>query len=114
MSTYLVAWVVGELQKKTAKTSDGVEVSVWSTLAHDPSNLDFALDIATRTIEYFDEYFGVPYPLPKADHVALPDFSAGAMENWGLITYREIALLVDPKTPRFRLSTTSHRLLHTS
>ena len=97
MSTYLVAWVVGELQKKTAKTSDGVEVSVWSTLAHDPSNLDFALDIATRTIEYFDEYFGVPYPLPKADHVALPDFSAGAMENWGLITYREIALLVDPK-----------------
>src|SRR5690606_17777891 len=64
----------------------------------DPSNLDFALDIATRTIDYFDDYFGVPYPLPKADHVALPDFSSGAMENWGLITYREIALLVDPKT----------------
>ncbi|MGY4893442.1 MAG: M1 family metallopeptidase [Candidatus Saccharimonadota bacterium] len=97
MSTYLVAWVVGELQKKTATTSDGVEVSVWATLAHDPSNLDFALGIATRTIEFFNDYFGVPYPLPKADHVALPDFSAGAMENWGLITYREIALLVDPK-----------------
>lgn len=98
MSSYLVAWVAGELQKKTATTESGVEVSVWSTRAHDPSNLDFALDIATRTIDFFDEYFGVPYPLPKSDHVALPDFSAGAMENWGLITYREIALLVDPKT----------------
>ncbi len=98
MSSYLVAWVVGELQKKTAATNSGVEVSIWSTKAHDPSNLDFALDIATRTIDFFDDYFGVPYPLPKSDHVALPDFSSGAMENWGLITYREIALLVDPKT----------------
>lgn len=98
MSSYLVAWVAGDLQKKTATTTSGVEVSIWSTKAHDASNLDFALDIATRTIDFFDDYFGVPYPLPKADHVALPDFSAGAMENWGLITYREIALLVDPKT----------------
>lgn len=98
MSSYLVAWVAGELQKKTATTKSGVEVSIWSTKAHEASNLDFALDIAARTIDFFDEYFGVPYPLPKSDHVALPDFSAGAMENWGLITYREIALLVDPKT----------------
>ena len=98
MSSYLVAWVAGDLQRKTATSKSGVEVSVWSTKAHDPSNLDFSLDIATRTIDFFDDYFGVPYPLPKADHVALPDFSAGAMENWGLITYREIALLVDPKT----------------
>ncbi|HWT39960.1 MAG TPA: M1 family metallopeptidase [Dongiaceae bacterium] len=97
MSSYLVAWVVGDLQKKTATTKSGVEVSIWSTKAHNPSNLDFALDIATRTIDFFNDYFGVPYPLPKSDHVALPDFSAGAMENWGLITYREIALLVDPK-----------------
>jgi aminopeptidase N len=98
MSTYLVAWVVGELHKKTAKTSGGVEVNVWATPAQPPESLDFALDIATRTIEFFDEYFGVPYPLPKADHVALPDFSSGAMENWGLITYREVALLAHPKT----------------
>lgn len=98
MSSYLVAWVAGDLQKKTATTKSGVEVSIWSTKAHDASNLDFALDIATRTIDFFNDYFGVPYPLPKSDHVALPDFSAGAMENWGLITYREIALLVDPKT----------------
>ncbi|MDB5162883.1 MAG: aminopeptidase nonfunctional [Candidatus Saccharibacteria bacterium] len=98
MSSYLLAWVVGNLQKKTASTKSGVEINIWSTLAHDSNNLDFALDIATRTIDFFDEFFGVPYPLPKSDHVALPDFSAGAMENWGLITYREIALLVDPET----------------
>jgi len=98
MSSYLLAWVVGDLQKKTAKTKSGVEINIWATLAHEHNNLDFALDIATRTIDFFDDFFGVPYPLPKSDHVALPDFSAGAMENWGLITYREIALLVDPET----------------
>lgn len=98
MSTYLVAWVVGELQKKTGKTAAGVEVNIWATPAQPAESLDFALDIATRTIEFFDDYFGVPYPLPKADHVALPDFSSGAMENWGLITYREVALLAHPVT----------------
>lgn len=98
MSSYLVAWVFGELQSKTTTTKSGVEVSVWSTKAHDPSNLDYALAMAARCIEFFNDYFGVPYPLPKADHVAVPDFSAGAMENWGLITYRELTLLVDPKT----------------
>jgi aminopeptidase N len=96
MSSYLLAWVVGELHCKTATTKGGVEVNVWATPAQPSNNLDFALDIATRTIEFFDEYFGIAYPLPKSDHVALPDFSSGAMENWGLITYREIALLVDP------------------
>ena len=98
MSSYLLAWVVGELQKKTTKTNSGVEVNVYATPAQAPESLDFALDIAKRGIEFFDEYFDVPYPLPKSDHVALPDFSSGAMENWGLITYREIALLTDPKT----------------
>ncbi len=96
MSSYLLAWVAGELHKKSATTNTGVEVNVWATPAQTPESLDFALDIATRTIEFFDEYFGTPYPLPKCDHVALPDFSSGAMENWGLITYREVALLADP------------------
>jgi len=117
MSSYLVAWVVGDLQKKTATTNSGVEVSIWSTKAHAASNLDFALDIATRTIDFFDDYFGVPYPLPKSDHVALPDFSSGAMENWGLITYREIALLVDPKTTtlsgkQYVATVVAHELSH--
>lgn len=98
MSTYLLAWVTGELQRKTAITKNGVEVNVWSTPAQPLKSLDFALDIATRTIDFFDQYFDTPYPLPKSDHVALPDFSSGAMENWGLITYREVALLADPAT----------------
>lgn len=98
MSSYLLAWVIGELHKKTATTKNGVEVNVWATPAQQKDSLNFALDIATRSIEFYDEYFGTPYPLPKADHVALPDFSSGAMENWGLITYREAALLVDPST----------------
>ncbi len=117
MSTYLVAWVVGDLQKKTATTKSGVEVSVWATKAHSAENLDFPLEIATRTIDFFDSYFGVPYPLPKSDHVALPDFSSGAMENWGLITYREIALLVDPQkttlsAKQYAATVITHELSH--
>jgi aminopeptidase N len=96
MSSYLLAWVYGDMIKKTATTKSGVEVNVWATVAQPAASLDFALDIATRTVDFFDEYFGTPYPLPKCDHVALPDFSSGAMENWGLITYREVALLAEP------------------
>jgi len=98
MSTYLLAWVTGELHRKTATTKSGVEVNIWATPAQPANSLDFALDIATRTIDFFDEYFDTKYPLPKSDHVALPDFSSGAMENWGLITYRETTLLADPAT----------------
>jgi aminopeptidase N len=98
MSTYLLAWVVGKLHSVSATTKSGVEVNIWATPAQPAASLTFALDIATRTIDFFDEYFGIPYPLSKSDHVALPDFSSGAMENWGLITYREIALLADPAT----------------
>lgn len=96
MSTYLLAWVIGKLHKKTTTTKSGVIINVWATPNQSSDNLDFALDIAKRSTEYFDDYFKTPYPLPKCDHVALPDFAAGAMENWGLITYREIALLADP------------------
>ena len=97
MSTYLVAFVVGELHKKSALTKSGVAVNVWATPAQPASHLDYALDLGVRIIEFFDSYFETPYPLPKADLVAVPDFAAGAMENWGLITFREIALLTDPE-----------------
>lgn len=116
MSTYLLAWVVGELHKQTAHTKSGVEVNVWATPAQPAANLAFALDIATRCIDFYDDYFGVPYPLPKCDHVALPDFSSGAMENWGLITYREIALLASPHssvdTRRYVATVITHELAH--
>ena len=117
MSSYLLAFVIGELHKKTARTKSGVEVNIWATPAQNENTLDFALDIATRSIDFYDEYFGVKYPLPKSDHVALPDFSSGAMENWGLITYRESCLLADPElTPessrRFIATVISHELSH--
>ena len=117
MSSYLLAWVAGEMHKKSASTKSGVEVNVWATPAQPLETLDFAVEIGVKVIEFYDEYFGVPYPLPKADHVALPDFSSGAMENWGLITYREVALLVDPKTAsasqkHFVASIIAHELAH--
>ena len=117
MSSYLLAFVIGELHKKSARTKSGVEVNVWATPAQNENTLDFALDIATRSIDFYDEYFGVKYPLPKSDHVALPDFSSGAMENWGLITYRESCLLADPVlTPessrRFIATVIAHELSH--
>lgn len=96
MSTYLLAFVCGDLQKKTARTKSGVCVGVFSTRAHASRELDFALDIATRAIEFYEDFYQTPYPLEHSYHVALPDFSAGAMENWGLITYRESYMLVDP------------------
>ncbi len=96
MSTYLLAFVIGELQSKSTMTKRGTEVSVWSTIAHPLDSLDFALDAAKRSIEFFEDYFGIDYPLPKADHIGLPDFTSGAMENWGLITYRERVLLAYP------------------
>jgi len=98
MSTYLLAWVIGDLHKKTSSTKSGIEVNVWATPAQPSSALDFALDVAVRSIEFYEEYFETPYPLSKSDHVALPDFSNGAMENWGLITYRETCLLAEPLT----------------
>ncbi len=117
MSTYLLAFVVGELQQKSATTKDGVEVNVWATPAQPENSLDFALDIAVRTIEFYNDYFGTPYPLPKSDHVALPDFASGAMENWGLITYREIALLAEPKatsisSKHYIATVVAHELAH--
>lgn len=117
MSTYLVAWVVGEMQKKSAKTKRGVEVNVWATPAQTSESLDFALDMATKTIDFYEEYFETEYPLPKSDHVALPDFSFGAMENWGLITYRETTLLADPATisissKQYIATVVAHELAH--
>ena len=57
------------------------------------NQLSFALETAVTTLEYYNSFFGVPFPLPKCDLVAVPDFAAGAMENWGLVTFRETALL---------------------
>lgn len=97
MSTYLLAFVVGDIHKVSGQTKRGTEVNIWGTAAQPANSFEFALQTAVGSIEYFEDYFGVEYPLPKADHIALPDFSSGAMENWGLITYREAVLLLYPE-----------------
>lgn len=96
MSTYLVAVVVGEYDYVEDKSNDGVLVRVYTPLGKKEQGL-FALDVATKVLPYYKEYFNIAYPLPKMDLIAIADFSAGAMENWGIVTYRETMLLVDPE-----------------
>jgi len=96
MSTYLVAFLVGDFQC-TSGESDGVTIRACSTpdkVALTP----YSVDVAKFVLHYYNTYFGIPYPLKKLDLIAIPDFEAGAMENFGAITFRETALLVDPKT----------------
>ena len=95
---------------------DGTIVRVYTTRGKEEQGR-FALDVSVDLLGYFNEYFGIPYPLEKMDHVAIPDFAAGAMENWGAITYREIAILVDPEntsagTKQIVASIVSHEMAH--
>lgn len=96
MSTYLVAVVVGEYDYVEGKSDDGVLVRVFTPVGKREQGT-FALEVATKVLPYYKDYFNIAYPLPKMDLIAISDFSAGAMENWGLVTYRETFVLVDPK-----------------
>ena len=96
MSTYLLAYVIGDLTHIEKEAADGTVVGIWMTRGKEEQG-QFALDTSVKLLSFFNDYFGIPYPLPKLDHLAIPDFAAGAMENWGCVTYRETALLVDPE-----------------
>ena len=96
MSTYLLAFIVGDLSYIEEVGDNGTLMRVFTTRGREEQGR-FALETSLRLLKYFNDYFGIPYPLPKLDHFAIPDFAAGAMENWGAITYRETALLVDPE-----------------
>ncbi len=97
MSSYLVAFVVGRLE-----TSDTIDVNgIPLRIVHVPGKghlTEFGLDVGAFSLRWFEEYYGIKYPSEKVDLVALPDFSAGAMENLGCITFRENLLLLDPAT----------------
>ncbi|MCJ1319200.1 Aminopeptidase 2 mitochondrial [Xylographa vitiligo] len=97
MSTYLLAFIVGEL-KYIESNSFRVPVRVYATPDKDIEHGRFSLDLAAKTLEFYEKTFDSPFPLPKMDMAAIPDFSAGAMENWGLVTYRVVDLLFDEKT----------------
>ncbi|KAG7489451.1 endoplasmic reticulum aminopeptidase 1-like [Solea senegalensis] len=95
MSTYLVAYIVSDFLSVSKTTQHGVKISVYAV----PEKIDqtaYALDAAVKLLDFYDDYFDIPYPLPKQDLAAIPDFQSGAMENWGLTTYRESGLLFDP------------------
>uniref|UniRef100_A0A3B4T8H7 Endoplasmic reticulum aminopeptidase 1b n=1 Tax=Seriola dumerili TaxID=41447 RepID=A0A3B4T8H7_SERDU len=94
MSTYLVAYIVSDFLSVSKTTQHGVKISIYAV----PEKIDqtaFALDAAVKLLDFYDDYFDIPYPLPKQDLAAIPDFQSGAMENWGLTTYRETGLLFD-------------------
>ncbi|CAH1757417.1 826_t:CDS:10 [Entrophospora sp. SA101] len=120
MSTYLLAFVVGDLayiEKKTngvKNAGNPVQIRVYATRGNE-KNGEFALNVAVEVLEYFAGVFGIPYPLPKLDMVAIPDFEAG--KNWGLITYRTAAILFDTKQSDAKFKqrigyTVSHELAH--
>nr|XP_022908762.1 aminopeptidase N [Onthophagus taurus]XP_022908763.1 aminopeptidase N [Onthophagus taurus]XP_022908764.1 aminopeptidase N [Onthophagus taurus]XP_022908765.1 aminopeptidase N [Onthophagus taurus] len=111
MSTYLVAFVISDFDHLTNQT-----VSIWfrQTMLNQAG---FALKVSPALLTFYEEYFQLKFPLPKIDMVALPDFSTGAMENWGLITYRESVLLYDPeKSTKFNMQVVlivvAHELAH--
>ncbi len=117
MSTYLVAWVIGDLESIETVNKNGVVVRVFANRGCVEEQGKFALDVASRTLDFFTEYFDISYPLPKMDMVAIPDFSAGAMENWGLVTYRTAYLLFDEshsslKTKQGVAYVVGHELAH--
>lgn len=97
MSTYLVCFCVGEFVSSKPLMVNGIETRIWSIPGKE--NLtDFALAASAFAIDFYEKYFEIPYPGgKKIDHIAIPDFASGAMENLGLITYRETALLLDDK-----------------
>lgn len=116
MSTYLLAFAYGNMLYKEATTKDGVLVRTYAT----PDNVqftDFALDVAVKCLEFYNDYFDIPYPLEKCDLLALPDFASGAMENWGCITFREQCMLVDTAntslpTKQYVAMVVAHELAH--
>ncbi|EPZ32917.1 Peptidase M1, membrane alanine aminopeptidase domain-containing protein [Rozella allomycis CSF55] len=95
MSTYLVTYVIGPLESVTAM-SGSKKISVWTRIG-DSHRANYALNCAKGILKYYEELFGIEFPLSKVDLVAISSFAMGAMENWGLITFRDTALLYDEK-----------------
>ncbi|KAM7330616.1 hypothetical protein ACRRTK_009805 [Alexandromys fortis] len=105
MSTYLLAYIVSEFTSiqpgnstnDAQNSSNAVQIRIWARpSAINAGHGEYALKVTGPILNFFAKHYDTPYPLPKSDQIALPDFNAGAMENWGLVTYRENALLFDP------------------
>ncbi|MDO5480752.1 MAG: M1 family metallopeptidase [Candidatus Saccharibacteria bacterium] len=116
MSTYLLAFCIGRFQKKSRTSDHGHKVTTYCALNQDKDSVDFANEIACAALDFYDQKFGIKYPLEKLDQVAIPDFEAGAMENWGLVTYRESCLLATKNasivTKEYIALVVAHELSH--
>jgi aminopeptidase N len=115
MSSYLAALVMGNFEYIEGK-ADGIPIRVYSTPGKKEMG-KFALETAEHVLNYYDKYFSIKYPYGKLDLIAIPDFSAGAMENTGCITFREVILLIDEKRGSIDLkkeiaSVIAHEMAH--
>lgn len=115
MSTYLLYLGVGEFESISSRVRN-TTIRVLATRGNS-SKGRFSLDICKKLLKAYEDYFGVKYPLPKLDLIAIPDFASGAMENWGAITFRETILLYDPmtsstQTKQHIAEVVSHELAH--
>jgi len=115
VSTYLIYLGVGEFEYLTGKIGK-VQIRVVTTKGN-KSKGKFSLELGKKLLTSYEKYFGIKFPLPKLDLIAIPDFAAGAMENWGAITFRETILLYDPKTSstrtkQFIAEVISHEIAH--
>ena len=115
VSTYLIYLGVGEFEYLSSHIGK-IQIRVIATKGN-ISKGKFALDLGKKLLTSYEKYFGIKYPLPKLDLIAIPDFAAGAMENWGAITFRETILLYDPKTSstktkQFIAEVISHEIAH--
>lgn len=115
VSTYLIYLGVGEFEYLTGKIGK-IQIRVVTTKGN-KSKGKFSLELGKKLLTSYEKYFGIKYPLPKLDLIAVPDFAAGAMENWGAITFRETILLYDPKTSstrtkQFIAEVISHEIAH--
>ncbi|XP_053689545.1 glutamyl aminopeptidase [Sabethes cyaneus] len=101
MSTYLVAFIVSDFQYENVRITPTIgepfDLRVYATPIQ-MDNVRFARDTADKVIQHYINYFNIPYPLPKLDMAAIPDFVSGAMETWGLVTYRETSILYNKQT----------------
>ena len=115
VSTYLIYLGVGEFEYLTGKAGK-IQIRVVTTKGN-TSRGKFSLELGKKLLTSYEKYFGIKFPLPKLDLIAVPDFAAGAMENWGAITFRETILLYDPKTSstrtkQFIAEVISHEIAH--
>lgn len=118
MSTYLLAYIVSEFKNVESVSPNGVQIRIWARpSAIDEGHGDYALKVTGPILNFFAQHYDTPYPLEKSDQIALPDFNAGAMENWGLVTYRESALVFDPQSSSINnkervVTVIAHELAH--